>query len=214
LLSLTLGLLIYQLVEGREIGWPAWIVAMLIASIFALIAFIRFGQRLVRRGGSPLVDLSLFRERGFGIGVAMAFVYYMMGSFYLAASLYLQGGMRLTAVDAGMRMLPVGIGYFLASFAAARILHRLGPRALTLGFAIQMLGLVAAIMAVSGILAGGFGMGLLIAGIGFGISMPSIIKAVISDIDQRHAGLASGIVMYSLQIGGAVGVAIVGGCVL
>ncbi|WP_144113616.1 MFS transporter [Paraburkholderia sp. BCC1886] len=119
--------------------------------------------------------------------------------------------MRLTAVDAGMRMLPVGIGYFLASFAAASILHRLGPRALTLGFAIQMLGLVVAIMAVSGILAGGFGAGLLIAGIGFGISMPSIIKAVISGIDQRHAGLASGIVMSSLQVGGAVGVAMVGG---
>ena len=211
LLSLTLGLLIYPLVEGREIGWPAWILAMLVASVFALIAFIRFEQRLVRRGGSPLVDLSLFRESGFAIGVAMAFVYYMMGSFYLASSLYLQGGMRLTAVDAGMRMLPVGIGYFLASFAAASILNRLGPRALTLGFAIQMLGLIVAILAVSGDLAGGFGVGLLIAGIGFGISMPSIIKAVIGGIDQRHAGLASGIVMSSLQVGGAVGIAIVGG---
>ena len=46
LLSLTLGLLVYPLVEGREAGWPAWIVAMLVAFPFALTAFVRFEARL------------------------------------------------------------------------------------------------------------------------------------------------------------------------
>jgi hypothetical protein len=49
------------------------------------------------------------------------------------------------------------------------------------------------------------------AGIGFGIVMPRVIKAVIGDIDERHAGLASGMVMTALQIGSALGIAIVGG---
>jgi MFS family permease len=72
LLSATLGLLVYPLVEGRETGWPLWIIAMLVASPVALIALIQFERRLIERGGSPLVDLSLFRESGFAIGVAMA----------------------------------------------------------------------------------------------------------------------------------------------
>jgi predicted MFS family arabinose efflux permease len=211
LLSATLGLLIYPLVDGREAGWPDWIVAMLVASPAALAVFLRFEMWLVRRGGSPLVDLSLFRERGFGVGVAIALVFYMMNSVFLVSSIYLQGGVGLTAVDAGLRMFPLGIGYFLASLAAANILERLGSRALTLAFAIQMLGFGVAILAVSGILPGCFGIGLFVAGVGFGIAMPSIIKAVISGIDQRHAGLASGIVISSLQIGGAVGIALVSG---
>jgi cytochrome bd-type quinol oxidase subunit 2 len=53
--------------------------------------------------------------------------------------------------------------------------------------------------------------GLACAGIGYGIVMPGVIKAVIGNVDERHAGLASGIVMTTLQIGSALGVAIVGG---
>ncbi|MDR3516206.1 MAG: MFS transporter [Azospirillaceae bacterium] len=81
LLSATLGFLVYPLVEGREDGWPLWIVAMLVACPLALATFIRFEKRLTARGGSPLVDLSLFQERGFAIGVAMALVYYMLSAF-------------------------------------------------------------------------------------------------------------------------------------
>ena len=48
-------------------------------------------------------------------------------------------------------------------------------------------------------------------GIGYGVVMPGIIKAVIGDIDERHAGLAASMVMTALQIGSALGIAIVGG---
>jgi EmrB/QacA subfamily drug resistance transporter len=211
LLSATLGLLVYPLVEGRENGWPLWIIAMLIVSPVALIAFIQFERRLIARGGSPLVDFSLFRESGFAIGVAMALVYYMLSAFYLTFSVYLQGGLHLTPLDAGLRTLPFGIGYFLASFASVSLIQRLGPRALTLGFAIQVLGFGAVILAVMGPLAGYLGFALVTAGVGFGIVMPSVIKAVIGGIDQRHAGLASGIVISTFQIGAALGVAIIGG---
>ena len=211
LLSATLGLLVYPLVEGRETGWPLWLVVMLVASPVALIAFIQFEKRLIGRGGSPLVDLSLFRERGFAIGVAMALVFYMHAAFYLTFSVYLQGGLHLTPLDAGLRTLPFGIGYFVASFAAAAIMQRLGPRALTLGFAGQVLGFSVVIFAVMGVLPGWLEIGLAVAGLGFGILTPSVIKAVISGVDQRHAGLASGIVISTFQIGAALGVAIVGG---
>lgn len=114
-------------------------------------------------------------------------------------------------LDAGLRTLPFGIGYFLASFASATIMQRLGPRALTLGFAIQVLGFGTVILAVTGAWAGYLAIGLVVAGVGFGIVMPSVIKAVIGGVDRRHAGLASGIVISTFQIGAALGVATIGG---
>lgn len=211
LLSATLGLLVYPLVEGRESGWPFRFIAMLIASPALLLAFVRFERRLIQRGGAPLVDLSLFRERGFAIGIAMALVYYMLSAFYLTFSVYLQGGLGLSPLEAGLRTLPFGIGYFLASLASASIMQRLGPRALTLGFIVQVVGFTAVILSVIGALNGYLEMGLVVAGVGFGIVMPSVIKAVIGGIDPRHAGLASGIVISTFQIGAALGVAILGG---
>lgn len=211
LLSATLGLLVYPLVEGRETGWPLWVVALFPASAAALVAFVSYERRLIARGGSPLVDISLFRQNGFAIGVAMALLYYMLSAFYLTFSVYLQGGLHLTPLAAGLRTLPFGIGYLVASFFAAGIMRRLGPRALTLGFLIQVLGFGAVALDVAGVLSPHLELGLVTAGIGFGIVMPSVINAVIGGIEQRHAGLASGVVISTFQIGAALGVAIVGG---
>ncbi|MGK4422220.1 MFS transporter, partial [Klebsiella pneumoniae] len=72
LLSLTLGLLVYPLIEGRESGWPVWIIAMLLASPLMLAAFVRFEARLSARGGDPLVALHLLRNSDFVIGLVMA----------------------------------------------------------------------------------------------------------------------------------------------
>jgi EmrB/QacA subfamily drug resistance transporter len=211
LLSATLGLLVYPLVEGRQMGWPLWMIGMLVTSPMALIAFIAFERRLIQRGGSPLVDIRLFRQSGFAIGVAMALLYYMLSAFYLTFSVYLQRGLHLTPLDAGLQTLPFGMGYFVASFGAASIMQRFGPRALTLGFAVQALGFGGVALTVATHMSGSLEIGLGVAGIGFGIVMPSVIKAVIGGIDQRHAGLASGIVISTFQVGAALGVAIVGG---
>jgi EmrB/QacA subfamily drug resistance transporter len=211
LLSMTLGLLVYPLVEGREAGWPLWIMAMLAASPVALIAFIRYEKGLASRGGSPLVELSLFRNRGFVVGVAMALAFYMLSSFYLTFSVYLQGGLGLTPLQAGLATLPFAAGFFVASLASARVMRRFGPRALTIGFGLQVAGFGAVILAVTGQLPAGPEVALAVAGVGFGTVMPSVIKAVIGGIDRRHAGLASGIVISTFQIGAALGVAVIGG---
>ncbi|WP_258002262.1 MFS transporter [Burkholderia sp. WAC0059] len=184
---------------------------MLAASPLALLAFVRYERRLAHRGGAPLVDLSLFRELGLSIGVGMALLYYMLSSFYLTFSVYLQDGLHLTPLDAGLRTLPFAIGYFVASFAAAHFMHWLGPRALTLGFAVRVLGFGSVIGAMMAARPTFVGMGLLVAGVGYGIVMPSVIKAVIGGIEPRHAGLASGIVISTFQIGATLGVAIIGG---
>ncbi|SDS10853.1 MFS transporter [Bradyrhizobium canariense] len=211
LLSLTLGLLVYPLVEGREAGWPWWIAVMLAASPVALTIFILFEKWLDQRGGSPLVELALFRERRFATGIAMALAFYMQNAFFLTFSVYLQNGLHLTPMDAGIATLPYVIGSFVASLASSHLMQRLGPYALTLGFALQAFGFFLLMLAVETTLPGSRDIGLAAAGMGFGIIMPSVIKAVVGGIDHRHAGLASGVVISALQIGSALGVAIIGG---
>jgi EmrB/QacA subfamily drug resistance transporter len=206
LLSVALGLLVYPLVEGRATGWPMWIIAMLVAGPFAFWLFVRFETRLTARGGSPLVEFALFREPGFAVGVAMAFALYMLSSFYLTFSVYLQGGLHLSPLQAGLATLPYAIAYFLASLASAQVMLRLGKFALTVGFALQVVGFGIALLAAAGTLAGSLSIGL-----GFGTVMPSVIKAVIGGVAPKHAGLASGIVISTFQIASALGVAIIGG---
>jgi EmrB/QacA subfamily drug resistance transporter len=211
LLSLTLVLLVFPLVEGREAGWPFWIVSMLGASPFALLAFILFEARLTARSGDPLVALYLFRNRGYSIGLLMALAFYMLSSFYLTFAVYLQSGLHNSALKAGMATLPFAIGYFVSSLVSSFVMQRLGVRALTLGFALQVLGFSLVILTVNAILPLPLEVGLACGGLGFGIVMPSIIRAVLSGIDPGHAGLASGSVISTFQIGAALGVALIGG---
>jgi EmrB/QacA subfamily drug resistance transporter len=211
LLSLALSLLVYPLVEGRETGWPAWMIAMLIACPFALAGFVYFEARLAVRGGNPLVVLSLFRSSGFAVGLVVAVAFYMHSSFYLTFAVYLQSGLHRSPLAAGIATLPFAVGYFVSSLSSSRIMQRLGVRILTLGFACQIVGFGAVMFAASKTLSMSLELGLGVAGIGFGIVMPSVIKAVIGGVDHQYAGLASGIVMSTLQIGAALGVAVIGG---
>jgi EmrB/QacA subfamily drug resistance transporter len=211
LLSLTLGLLVYPLVEGRETGWPHWIVAMLVLSPCALALFIRAESRLAARGGAPLVELALFRDRGFVVGILMATALYMLSAFYLTFAVYLQAGRHLSPLDAGIDTLPYAIGYFAASLVAAPVMRRFGPRTLTIGFALQVAGFGTVALATGGVMPHALEAGLACAGLGFGTVMPSVIAAVVGGIDPRHAGLASGIMISTFQIASALGVAIIGG---
>ncbi|MEI9978552.1 MAG: MFS transporter [Edaphobacter sp.] len=211
LLSLTLGCLIYPLIEGREAEWPGWMMGMLLVCLAALSVFIRYERRLSVKGLDPLVEVSLFQNRRFTVGLIMALLFYMISAFYLTFSVYLQGGLHRSPLQAGFSVLPFAVSFFLGSMASSYVMRRLEAYALTLGFALQVIGFgIVAACARYQLLSGVNG-GLACAGIGYGIVMPGVIKAVIGNIDERHAGLASGIVMTTLQIGSALGIAVIGG---
>ena len=157
-----------------------------------------------------LVELALFQNRRFSLGILMGLVFYMLSAFYLTFSLYLQAGLHNTPLQAGFAMLPFAGSFFVSSVASSPSARRLKTYALPVGFALQVIGFgILAVCARYQLRA--IDEGLACAGIGYGIVMPGIIKAVIGDIDERHAGLAAGMVMTALQIGSALGVAIVGG---
>ena len=101
-----------------------------------------------RRDGSPLVQLSLFRDRAFSVGMAIALTFFLgIASFALVLTLFLQLGLGFTPLHAGLTFLPFSAGVLVASGAAARLAPRFG-RGVTMAGALIIAGGMAGLMAI------------------------------------------------------------------
>jgi MFS family permease len=127
LLSGALVLLLYPLVEGQQAGWPSRAFLMMALSGPLLVAFVSYERVKTRRDGSPLVELRMFTQRGFAVGMVIALVFFLgVASFALVLTLFLQEGLGFTPLHAGATFIPFSLGLFVASGAAARLEPRFG----------------------------------------------------------------------------------------
>ncbi|MGF6239934.1 EmrB/QacA subfamily drug resistance transporter [Paraburkholderia sp. GAS38] len=213
LLSLFLGLVIYPLTQGREAGWPTWTFVSFGASVPVFLLFLLAEYRLKLRGGDPLVDLQLFRNPVFSLGLLLAFCFYCDSVFFLTYGIYLQSGLHWTPLAAGFAIFPFGIGAVLGPLLSPALVRRVGSHVLTTGFALLAIGFGTSGAALLHALephALFFG-GLFLAGMGHGIVLPSVVRIVIGEIAPEKAGLASGVVTSMLQIGSAFGATAISG---
>ncbi|NLA19581.1 MFS transporter [Burkholderia cepacia] len=210
-LTIALLLLIYPLTVGRELHWPAWTFWSLGLCVPAFVAFIRIERRIARRSGDPLVDVAVLSQPVVAIGLLLAFLFYSIAAFFLTYGIYQQEGLGWTPLQSGLGLAPYGAGYLLAPLATPWLARRIGEGLMPLGF---------------GCLAGGFGLcasqlghgapelpfyiGLLIAGTGQGLALPSLQRIVLADVDARHAGMTAGAIVAMLYIGAAVAAASIG----
>lgn len=212
---LGLFLIVYPLAEGRERGWPWWLVLMLIASVPVLVGFVWYQWRRGRADNSPLLDLLVFRDRAFSIGSLMALLFFScLISFFFTISLTLQAGFGFTALHSGLTTLPFAVGSAIASARSNGIAQRLGSRVLMLGAGVLAAGLVGLsfVMEQQGtaphwlVLAGP----LFVAGAGLGLFLAPLQTVIMSEVKQENAGSASGVLPTFQQLGGSVGLAAVG----
>jgi MFS family permease len=215
LATVTLVLLVVPLLEGRELGWPAWTIASLVAAVVAGAGFIRYERRVAAQGGVPLVRLDLFRNPGFASGVPIAALFMCSyAGFLLLMAIYLQIGLGFSPLAAGLAYTPSAIGFFVTSLLAPRFVPLLGRHVLTLGYVTAALGLLgtAATAAAAGANLVGWQLAptLLIAGLGQGLGMSPLVGTILGTLPPRDAGAGSGVVTTTLQIGGALGVALIG----
>ena len=213
----TLGLvaIVLPLVDGREQGWPAWTWLCLAAAVPLLLTFVAHQRRVASRGHAPLIDLRLFRERAFSVGVLAVLVFYAgLASYFLVLALYLQEGHRLTALDSGLTVTPMGIGFFATTLFARRLGGALGQHLPSLGALVLATGLVGTSWAAGHIgITGSVGWiipALFVDGLGMGMVTAPLISSVLAGISPRHVGEASGVLSTMQQVGNAVGVAIIG----
>jgi EmrB/QacA subfamily drug resistance transporter len=215
LITSALLLLIVPLLEGRELGWPLWMVACLAAAAPAFAAFVWYERRFGRLGGRPLVRMELFASKSFAFGVPIAALFMASYVGYLfTLALYLQVGLGFSPLQSGLTYTPTAIGFFITSLAAPRLIPLLGRQVLTVGYIIGAFGLMATATTVysAGAHLHGFELApsLLLTGLGNGLGLSPLIGTVITGLQPREAGAGAGIVTTTLQIGNALGVALIG----
>ncbi|KVN32330.1 MFS transporter [Burkholderia stagnalis] len=213
LLSLFLLMLVYPLTRGHEEGWPLWMTACLIGALPMLGVLLTVEGRRLAAGHDPLLDVRLFRNPVVALGLALAFLFYMLSAFFLSYGIYLQGCLQWSPLASGLAILPFGLSFLSSPLLMPRLVGQLGGyRVLTLGFALLTTGLAAAV-ALAGTRAPGpgFYLGLAAMGVGQGLVLPSIVRIVLAEVAPERAGVASGMVTATLQIGAAVGAATLGG---
>jgi len=216
---LTLGLisLLFAAIEGGQLwGWTSPITLGLVAaSVALLVAFVPFERRVKE----PLIDLELLRVPVIGAGLAIGA---LSGVVMFSLSTYVpplvQGVMGGTALQAGVAVAAMSIGWPIGSIIGGRALLRFGARPTVLvGMAMLVSGTAIVTQAIRpGTLEGGLAVAALgeaITGLGMGLSATTILVMVQAAVPWQRRAVATGLVQFGRTIGGAVGVGLLGGLV-
>jgi EmrB/QacA subfamily drug resistance transporter len=207
-------LLVYPLVEGQVAGWPAWTFICMAISPFALLAFILY-ERSLPSTRFPLVQLSLFQIPSFRIGVAISAVFIAgIPAFFFTFSLMLQVGLQYSALNAGLTTIPWSLGSAFASAMSTRVAPRLGKWTIAIGSALLVIGILGIMLTLhlAGTSVTGWDLipSFLVSGLGLGTVIAPLLNIILAGVPGRDAGSASGVLTTFQQLGGAIGVAVVG----
>jgi EmrB/QacA subfamily drug resistance transporter len=204
--SVALLLLVLGLVRGNDEGWGSTLIVTLFAAAALLMAAFVAIESRVRE---PMLPLTLFRSRAFtGVQLAAFAVSGSMFALFLYLTLFLQSFLGLSAIEAGVRYLPITLGaFFIAPFAGMALAKVQARYLLSGGLALVGAGLV---------LAGGLDVnsewtallaGFIVGGIGIGLVNPVIADVALSVVPKEQSGMAAGINDTFRQVGIAVGIA-------
>ncbi|MFE9886719.1 MFS transporter [Streptomyces scopuliridis] len=205
----VLGALTYAIIEAPSAG----LTSPLIVS-FAAVAVLSLAGLLLYepRRPEPLIDLRFFRSAPFsGATVIAICAFAALGGFLFLNTLYLQNVRGLSALHAGLYMLPMAAMTFLCAPLSGRLVGSRGPRLSLL--------IAGAAMTASGVLFAAFDAeatttlmfsGYVLFGLGFGMVNAPITNTAVSGMPRSQAGVAAAVASTSRQIGQTLGVAVIG----
>jgi MFS family permease len=217
LLAASLVAIVYPLLEGRQLGWPGWVWALLAAGLAGLGVLGVLEAKRSRRlkGTAPLLRIDLFRIPAFaaGLGVQLAFSAGMQG-FFLAFALWLQAGEHFSPLKAGLTAVAFSVGSFMGAPAAVPLAQRHGRRILAAGGVLMVAGIFGVALAAPHVGVNGSPWpvvpGLVVAGAGLALLVIPLVNVVLAAVPVEVAGGASGLFSTAQQLGGALGVALLG----
>ncbi|MCL2734032.1 MAG: MFS transporter [Actinomycetia bacterium] len=211
--SIGLTAITYGAIEAGVRGWGDAVVVLSIAGgAVALVLFTLWERRLTIAGGSPLVDLELFRSRGFVWGSVLATVVsFAMFGLIFALPQYYQAVLGTDALGTGLRLLPLIGGLLVGASVVNKLPAQLGPRSVpALGFVLMGAGLFIG-MATSTTSSYGFiATWLVVIGAGLGMSLTRTMAAALNSLSKERSGVGSAFTQAVRQVGGAIGVAVLG----
>lgn len=209
-LTLALGCLIYAITEGREQHWPLWSFGLLALFVVLATVFVRIQQ--VKQGGNKgaLINLALFRQPAFNIGLLAVLFHFMLHTAYLLMmAVYLQSGLGMSALACGASFIPHALLFMLSSVVASRLLVKHGKKVLQAGLLLIFIAFGVQLSGVNG----PSGTVALIAlyGLGNGMVLPFLLNIVLDNVPVEDAGAASGIFSTFQQTASGLGISIIGG---
>jgi EmrB/QacA subfamily drug resistance transporter len=209
-LSVTAGLsvLVYALVDATDAGWGSTqTVGLLALAVALLVAFVA----IELRSPQPLVPFRIFRLRTLtGANVVGILIGASLFSMFFFISLYMQQVLGYSAIHAGLSYLPLALTIIVTAGVASQLVTKVGFKPV---LAAGMVFIAAGLIWFGQVSVGGsfltdiLGPSLL-AAIGLGLAFVTSTIAAVSGVDEHEAGLASGLINTSQQVGGALGLAI------
>lgn len=215
LLASSLVAIVYPLLEGRQLGWPAWVWPLMAAGVAGLVALGLIEARKQGRKTAPLLRAGLFRIPAFaaGLGLQLAFFGGMQG-FFLAFALWLQAGQHFSPLKAGLTAVAFSAGSFVLAPVAVPLAQRHGRRVLASGALLMVAGIGGEALAAPHVGVNGSPWplvpGLVVAGMGLSLLVIPLVNVVLAAVPAEVAGGASGLFSTAQQLGGALGVALIG----
>src|SRR5438445_13676460 len=204
--ALLLG--VYTIIRTTDFGWgSAHTVGFGAAAVASLMAFLVRESRMAK----PLVPFRIFESRNVsGANVVLVLIFAALFGMFFLGSLYFQRVRGYDPLGIGLAFLPFSLSIAILSFASGPLITRFGARAVLLPSLVVMgLGLlffarvpVEADYVVDVLPA------VLPLGVGFGLAFPSLMALGMSGASERDSGLASGLLMTTQQVGGALGLSI------
>jgi EmrB/QacA subfamily drug resistance transporter len=203
--SVALFLLVFGLIRGNSEDWSAGIIACLAGAVVLLVAFVAIERRVKH----PMLDLSLFRKPAFaGASIAAFVLSASMFAMFLYLTLYIQNILGYSALQSGLRFMPITILSFLVAPISGKFAEQLGVRWFLAG-GLTLVG--AGLLLMHGVEPGddwtALLAGFLVAGGGIGLINPALATAAVGVVEPRRSGMASGINSTFRQVGIATGIA-------
>jgi predicted MFS family arabinose efflux permease len=209
LIVVMLGSLTYAIIEGPALGWRAPVImALFVVAAVTLAVFVAYEARR----DEPVLDPRFFRSAPFAGSVLTAIsATAAVGGFLFLATLYLQDVRAMSALLAGLHVLPMAVMMALGAVVSSRILARRGARLPMLAAGVGLAAggvLLSRLTASSGL--GPLVLAFIVFGAGGGLVNAPITYTAVSGMPVSQAGVASGIASTSRQIGQCLGIAITG----
>jgi EmrB/QacA subfamily drug resistance transporter len=216
LVLIAMLMLMYPLIEGRQLDWPVWVFVSMAASLPVFLLFAWSQVRKDKRDGSPLVVPALFKKRSFVAGIATSgSLFAMVYGFFLILTLFLQVGLGYPVLKAGLTGIPFSLGVALSAGSSGPLLVprfgrnivSAGPLVMATGFSLFL----ATVRYFGGALTPWeLTPSLILTGVGMGFVVAPIYQFILAEVSIDVAGSASGVINAMGQIGGAVGIAVIG----
>ncbi|WP_447039559.1 MFS transporter [Streptomyces sp. DSM 118878] len=204
-----LGALVYAVIEAPARGWSdPLVLGMSAGAVLLLTALVLRERRMTR----PMLDLTLLRDRGFFLNtLAATLVMFVLSGLMFVLPQYLQAVQGNDALGTGVRMLPMMGGLLVAAKCVEPVVRRFGPRAAISGGLVALA--FAAMLGSRTEVHSGYGftaLWLSVAGLGFGFAIVPAMDSALGALPVERAGSGTGLMMTVRQVGGALGIALLG----